>query len=92
MYYFGGASMDKEPIGKITHFFPKISVAVIELSADLNVGDKISIEGATTSVEQNVDSMQMEHQNVESASSGDAVGLKVADKVRAGDKVYKIAQ
>lgn len=84
--------MGKELVGKVAHFYPKISVAVIELSAELNVGDKISIEGSTSSFEQNVDSMQMEHQSIESAKAGDAVGLKTADKARAGDQVFKVTE
>lgn len=76
-------------IGIITHFYPKIEVAVINLTAPLKVGDTIAIKGSTTDLEQIVDSMQVEHKNIESAESGNAVGLKVKGKVREGDKVYK---
>lgn len=86
----------KEPtegqlIGKITHYFDNIGVAVLELSDELKVGDKIRIQGGeTTDFEQEIESMQIEHQNVEKAGRGDAVGLKVSEKVREGYKVYRI--
>jgi translation elongation factor EF-1alpha len=76
-------------IGHITHFFPKISVAVIELEKDLKVGDTIAVKGPTTDFEQKVDSMQIEHENVEKAEAGQSIGLKVAERVRETDVVYK---
>jgi len=82
---------DKELIGKIAHYFTKIGVAVIDLDAPLAVGDTISIEGATTNFTQTVDSMQIEHEDVQKAKKGDSVGLKVKDRVRGGDNVYKVA-
>ena len=76
-------------VGRITHFFSKISVAVIELTAPLAVGDTIAIKGPTTDFEQVVDSMQIEHQNVPRAETGQSIGLKVAERVRETDIVYK---
>jgi putative protease len=76
-------------IGHITHFFSKISVAVIELTAPLAVGDTIVIKGPTTDFEQRVDSMQIEHNNVQRAEAGQSIGLKVAERVREKDAVYK---
>ncbi len=76
-------------IGKITHFFSKISVAVIELTAPLNVGDTILIKGPTTDLEQVVESMQIEHKNVQRAEAGQSIGLKVNSRVREKDVVYK---
>ena len=81
---------DKKPIGEITHFFTNINVAVIKLSGKLNEGDKILIEGATTNFEQPAKSMQIEHKEVKQAKKGDSIGLKVKDRVREGDKVYRI--
>jgi len=83
--------MEKKPIGKVVHFFTKISVAVIDLSDELKVGDRISIEGATSNFEQAVNSMQIEHNNVQSATAGQSVGLKVDQRVRQGDLVFKIS-
>jgi putative protease len=81
---------EKKLIGKVTHYFTKIGVGVIELSDELKVGDRISIEGATTNLQQTVDSMQIEHENVQSAGAGQSIGLKVEQRVRQGDLVYKI--
>jgi len=78
-------------VGRVTHFYPKISVAIVELKAPLSIGDKILIKGATTNFEQTVESMQIEHKNIESAEAGQIIGLKVKDRVRENDKVYKIA-
>lgn len=79
---------DKKPVGKITHYFTKIGVAVIELSGPLKVGDKISIEGATTNISQTINSMQIEHKSVHSAGKGQSIGLKVVDRVREGDDCF----
>ncbi len=82
--------MEKKLVGKVTHYFTKIGVGVIELSDELNVGDRISIEGATTNVQQTVDSMQIEHKNMQSAGPGQSIGLKIEQRAREGDLVYKI--
>jgi putative protease len=80
-----------QEIGRVTHFFSKINVAVIELTATLSVGDSIRIQGPTTDFEQTVDSMQIEHANVKAANAGQSVGLKVKERVREHDTVYKVA-
>ena len=79
-----------EEIGKVTHYFTKIGVAVVELSADLKVGDKIHVKGATTDFVEKVKSMQIEHEKIEKAKKGDSIGLKVKEKVRPNDVVYLI--
>lgn len=76
-------------IGRITHFFAKINVAVIELKAPLKVGDTIVIKGPTTDSQQVVDSMQIEHQNVQTALAGQSIGMKVPQRVRETDAVFK---
>ncbi len=83
---------EKKPIGKITHYFTNIGVAVIELSGEIKVGDTISIEGSTTNLQQNVDSMQIEHEDVEEAKAGQSVGMKVKERVREEDKVFKVTE
>lgn len=81
----------EELIGKITHYFGKIEVGIIEITkGSLAVGDMIHIKGSTTDFEQPVKSIQIEHEQVEKAKKGDAIGLKVKDKVREGDEVYKL--
>lgn len=82
--------LEKEEVGEITHYFTDIEVGVIELSEELKLGDEISIEGATTNFRQEVESMQIEHEDVKEAGPGDAIGVKVKDRVREGDLVYKI--
>ena len=77
-------------IGKITHYFSKIGVAVIELTAALKAGDTIRIIGGATDFTQTVDSMEVDHQKVQEAKIGDSVGLKVDQKAKEGYKVYKI--
>lgn len=79
-----------EEIGKITHFFPKINVVVVELKASLSMGDRIRIQGPTTDFEQTVESMQIEHKDVKTTKAGQSVGLKVSQRVRENDTIYKI--
>lgn len=81
--------MSREEIGSVKHFYSKISVAIIELSAPLLVGEKVTIVGPKTEFIQEIGSMQVEHKNITSAQSGDLVGLKVRDKVREGDRVFR---
>lgn len=82
---------EEKLIGKITHYFSNIGVAVIELSDSLKAGDTIRIVGGeTTDFTQNIESMEIEHQKVKEGKSGDSVGLKVGQKVREGYKVYKV--
>jgi translation elongation factor EF-1alpha len=84
-------SEELQEVGKVSHFFTKISVAVIELTATVSVGDRILIKGPTTNLEQTIDSMEIEHEKVEKAGAGQSIGLKVKDRVRETDIVYKIA-
>lgn len=77
-------------VGRVAHYFTKIGVAVVNLTDTLSVGDKILVRGAVTNFEQTVESMQIEHKNVNIAQSGQSVGLKVDQRVREGDKVYRI--
>jgi putative protease len=78
-------------IGRINHYFSNIEVAVIDLSAPLKEGDTIRIIGGeNTDFEQEVGSMQIEHEKIKSAKKGDSVGLKVKEKVHEGYKVYKV--
>ena len=77
-------------VGRVTHFYPRISVAVVELRAALRVGDRILIRGATTNFEQTVESMQVEHKPVQEAQPGQTVGLKVKERVREKDIVYRV--
>jgi len=81
---------EKKLVGKISHYFNKIGVGVIELSDTLETGDEISVEGKVTNFKQKIDSMEIEHKKVDKAKAGESIGLKVADRVREGDLVYKV--
>ncbi|MFH1511533.1 MAG: translation elongation factor-like protein [Candidatus Woesearchaeota archaeon] len=84
--------MEEKEIGKITHYFGKIGVCVIKLSEDLKKGDTIHVKGATTDFQQQVDSMQVNHKDIEEAKPEDSVGLKSLEPVREHDIVYKLIQ
>ncbi len=76
-------------IGVVTHYYPKISVAVVALTDSLVIGDEIHIKGATTDFTQSIMSMQIEHEAIQSARKGQKIGLKVVDHVREGDELFK---
>jgi translation elongation factor EF-1alpha len=83
--------MPEEEIGKVASYFSKIGVAAIDITkGTLKVGDKIHIKGHTTDIEQDIDSIQIEHQSVPEAKPGDSIGIKVKDRVRDHDVVYKV--
>jgi putative protease len=84
--------MGEVEIGNVTDFFANPVVAGIELSGTLKVGDKIHIKGSTTDMELSVESMQIERVNITEGKPGDLIGIKVSDRVRRGDKVYKITE
>lgn len=82
--------MEEMQVGKVTHYFAKIGVAVIEVtSGGIKVGDEIHLKGHTTDFKQKVNSMQVEHENVDIAEPGKSVGIKVEEPARANDLVYK---
>ena len=82
--------MPEIEIGKVSDFFARPVVAGITLTGMLKVGDKLHIKGHTTDVELTVSSMQINNVNVTEAKTGDGIGIKVPDRVRPGDKVYKV--
>ena len=84
--------MAEEMIGTVSDFFARPVVAAIELTAALEVGDKIHIKGHTTDLEVIVDSMQINNADVKEAKAGDSVGVKVSERVRKRDTVYKVAE
>ena len=82
--------MAEKEVGKVMDFFAHPVVAGIDMTGSLEVGDKIHIHGHTTDIEMVVDSMQIDNQNVAKAKKGQSVGIKVPDRVRPGDTVYKV--
>jgi translation elongation factor EF-1alpha len=84
--------MKEKAVGKVGDFFAHVVVAGIDLTGSLKVGDKIHIKGHTTDIEMDVTSMQINNENVTKAKKGDSVGIKVPEKVRPGDTVYKVKE
>jgi translation elongation factor EF-1alpha len=82
--------MADKKVGKITHYYGKIGVGIVDLSAALSVGSKIKISGKSDEFTQTVDSMEFEHKKINRARKGQSVGLKVDQKVHKGDVVYKV--
>ena len=83
--------MGRMEIATVFHYYTKAGVAAMQMSAgEMVVGDTITIEGPSTSITMEVESIQIEHQSVQKAAAGQSVGIKVPDRVREGDKVYKI--
>jgi putative protease len=77
-------------IGTVTHYFTRLSVAVLELTDEIRLGDEIRIHGHITDLVMSVASLEVDHCKMESAGTGMEVALKVDDHVRAGDGVYKM--
>lgn len=77
-------------IGKITHYFANVKVAVIKLSDKLQLGETIRIIGGETDFSQEISSIEVDHQKIKKAKKGEEIGLKVKEKVREGYKVYRV--
>ena len=77
-------------VGKVTHYFGRISVALVWLTDRLQLGDRIHVLGHTSDFQQDVTSMQFEHQPLEVAEKGREIGLLVVERARRGDTVYKV--
>lgn len=77
-------------IGRVNDYFAHIGVAGIDLTGPLKVGDRIRIKGHTTDLEEVVENIQIEHESVGDAKAGDKIGVKVGDRVRGGDHVYRV--
>jgi translation elongation factor EF-1alpha len=82
--------MTDTKVGVIVHYYDKIGVAVVKVLTPIKVGDRIKISGHDKEFEQEIASMQVEHQNIEKAKKGDDVGMKVDQPVKDGDEVYKV--
>jgi putative protease len=84
--------MQEKEIGKITHYFGKIGVGIIELTDSLKAGDTIHVKGHSDDFTQKIESMQIEHDTVTEAKAGEAVGIKVTNRVHENDVVYKVIE
>ena len=81
---------EEKEIGKVAHYFGHISVAAIQLTDSLKVGDTIHIKGKTSDFTQTIDSIQIEHKEIQEAKKGDDIGIKVKEHVREHDVVHKV--
>jgi len=79
-----------KPIGKITHYYGGIKVAIVKFKKPVKLGEKLSFCGATTDFDQVIKSMQYDHKDIKVAPKGKEVGIKVAKKVREGDEIYEV--
>jgi len=84
--------MQEQHIGRVTHYYKRIGVAVLELSGGLKVGDVVHIRGHTTDFTQPVESLEIEHQKIQSVGPGAEIALKVIERVRKGDAIYKVME
>lgn len=83
--------MDEVLVGRITHYFPRIEVAAVEVTDDaLQIGDTIRVLGATSNFTQRVSSMEIDHAPVETAEVGDLVGIQMIERARVKDLVFRI--
>jgi putative protease len=82
--------MAEKEIGRVTNYFSKIAVAVIELTGSIQLGDVIRVTGGDRDFQQQVASMQVEHQPIENAQAGQEIAIKLDEKARPGDTVYKV--
>ncbi len=83
--------MEKKLIGEITHFYPRISVAVVNLKSAIKIGDKIGIEGHGSSFEQEVESMQLDMKPIKEAKAKQEIAIKVNEEVKPKDQIFKLA-
>ncbi len=84
--------MKEEKVGVVLHYYSKAGVAAIKLDDALRIGDKIHIKGHTTDFDEVINSIQIEHNQVNAAKKGDDIGIKVIDHVREHDIVYKVTE
>jgi putative protease len=83
--------MAQKEVGRVEKYFRKVGVAALELSTAIAVGDKLRFSGATTNFEMKLESMQIDHEVVESAAAGADVGIAVPERVRRSDTVYRVS-
>lgn len=81
---------ERKLVGTVVNYLSRLGVAIVDLNDSLAVGDRISIEGNSTNIQQIVDSMQIEHQSIAQANKGESIGLKLADHCRKGDCIYRL--
>lgn len=84
--------MAEVQVGRVNKFFGKVSVAAVDVTDSIKVGDELHFKGATTDFNLKIDSMEIDRNPIEEAKPGDLVGIKVPERVRPGDKVYRVEE
>ena len=84
--------MSEQEVGKINHYFGKVSVGMIDLTGTLKVGDTIHVKGAHVDFTQQVESMQIDRKVSEAGEAGQEIGIKISEKVHQNDIVYKVIE
>jgi len=82
--------MKQKPIGKITHYYGHLGVAIIKFNRNVKKGEEVHFRGAHTDFTQEIESIQYDHEDIEVAKKGQDVGIKVKEKVREGDEIYSV--
>jgi len=82
--------MEKKPIGKITHYYGHLGVAIVKFNCNVKKGEEVHFRGAHTDFTQEIESIQYDHEDIEVAKKGQDVGIKVKEKVREGDEIYSV--
>ena len=85
-----GVEKKEKPIGTVTHYYNGLGVAIVKFSKPVKVGIKVRVAGATTAFEQEIDSMQYDHQPITLAPKGKEIGIKVKERTREGDAIYLV--
>ncbi len=80
---------EQKPIGKVTHYYGGIGVAIIKFNKEVEVGEDVHFKGSSTDFSQKIESMQYDHKDIKSAKKGQEVGIKTDEKVREGDEVFE---
>jgi len=91
-YHYGGLKMSEKKVGEVMKFFSKPSVAAVKITeGDVSVGDSLKFSGHTTDFTDVIQSMEVDNKSVQKAVAGDFIGIKVSDRVRPGDEVFKVS-
>ena len=83
--------MAEQEIGHVSHYFGKILVAAVEITGgSVSVGDSLHFVGNTTDCKCTVESMQVEHETITDAKKGHSIAIKISERVRQGDRIFKV--
>lgn len=84
--------MEEKEIGKVSHYYDKIGVMVVKLTDKVSVGDKVKVKRGDEEFEETIESMQIEHENIDKAKKGDEIAIKVSGEAKEGAAVYRVEE